>query len=182
MRLRESGTMTAEEVRERRELRLRSMSALIPGVDRDLMGADADRTLEIMVAEGHLPDAPQSVAGIDVDWDYAGPLARAQQRQQGEAMTRLFEATMIAAKIDPTAPMVLDVAEGLRAIAEAEGAPVGLLRSREDYAERVAAQMERQDTAESLQATQAAATAVRDGGQGIANLVAANNGGQLQAA
>lgn len=182
MRLRETGQMTAEEVIERRELRLRAMSALIPGVDRQLMASSADRTLAILVAEGQLGEAPRSIAGRSVEWDYAGPLARAQQRHVSEGMTRLFEQALVASKIDPAAGYVIDVPEAIRASAEAYGAPVGALRSREAVAQRIAADMERQAAAEQIQAAQGMATTLRDGGQGLLNVKQAVNDDAAQAA
>lgn len=182
LRLRDSGDMTAEEVRERRDLRLRSMSSFIPGVDRDLMGNAADRTLDVMYAEGMLADPPAALAGTEVDWDYAGPLARAQMQQGAEGLSRLFETALMAQKLDATAPYVLAVEEGLRSIAEAYGAPLGSLRSRQAVAEHRAAEAERQDAADSIALAQGAATTTRDAGQGIANLVAANGGPPQQQA
>lgn len=181
MRLRESGQMTAEEVIERRELRLRSMSSFIPGVDRDLMGNAADRTLDVMFAEGQLPDPPEQLARAEVDWDYAGPLARAQMQRQAEGLGRLFNIALVAAKLDPSAPYVLAVDEGLRAVAEAYGAPIGSLRTREEVEARRAADAERQDAADSAALAQQGATTVRDAGQGIASLTAANQAPALAA-
>ncbi len=76
MRLRETGNVTAEEIIERRNLRVGIMSAHVPGIDRDWMGVAADRTAEIMMAEGDLGDVPEELSGATVEWDYAGPLAR----------------------------------------------------------------------------------------------------------
>lgn len=181
MRLRETGQMTAEEVIERRDLRLRAMSSFIPGVDRDLMGASADRTLEIMTAEGQLPAAPREIAGLDVGWDYAGPLARAQQQRTADGIGRLFEQMLLAAKLDPSAVYVMDVAESIRTLAEAWGAAPGSLRSRAEVARRRQADAEKQDAMDSLAAVQGGATALRDGGQGLMTLAAAqpDSGGQL---
>ncbi|WP_332772947.1 portal protein [Phenylobacterium sp.] len=181
MRLRESGQMTAEEVIERRELRLRSMSSFIPGVDRDLMGNAADRTLDVMYAEGQLPTPPESLAGTEVDWDYAGPLARSQMQRQAEGLGRLFNLALVAQKLDPSAPYVLAVDEGLRAVAEAYGGPIGTLRSRKDVEAYRAAQAEREEAAESLALAQQAATTARDGGQAIASLAGAQQTQQMAA-
>jgi hypothetical protein len=51
MSLNDGVEKTAEEIRERRDLRVRAMSAVVPSIDRDLIGRGADRTLEAMIEE-----------------------------------------------------------------------------------------------------------------------------------
>ncbi len=64
MKLRENGNVTAEEIIERRTLRIRSMEAYVPSVDRDLMGVTADRTLAAMVAEDQLALAARAAERV----------------------------------------------------------------------------------------------------------------------
>lgn len=170
MRLRESGNMTAEEVRERRQLRISAMSAVVPGVDRDLMGPVADRTLEIRNAESLVAPPPEALSGVDVEWEYAGPLAIAQLKGQAEAIGQLFAAAQVAQGIDPSATYAIAVEEGLRAIGEALAVPPETMRSRETVAaarERDAKEAELQRNAE---LTNQAAAALRDGAQGVASM------------
>lgn len=173
MRLRESGNVTAEEIVERRNLRVGIMSAHVPGIDRDWMGVVAERTAQIMMAEGDLGEVPPELSGAEVEWDYSGPLARAQQQRQAEAFDRMFARALQARELDPAAPYVLNIAEGLRACAEAEGLPVGTLRAREEVDALTAEQEEKQAAAEQLQAVQMGAGALRDGAQGVASLAGA---------
>lgn len=176
MRLRDTGNVTAEEIVERRNLRVGIMSAHVPGIDRDWMGVAADRTAEIMIAEGDLGDVPGELQGATVDWDYAGPLARAQMQRQAEAFDRMFDRAMKAKELDPTAPYVLNIAEGLRACAEAEGLPIGTLRAREQVEELTAQADEQAQAQQEMQAAQQQAGALRDGAQGIASLAGAMGG------
>lgn len=175
MRLSENREMTAEEVRERRSLRIRAMSAFVPSVDRDLMGVVADRTLTCMVEENQLAAPPQSLAGVEVDWDYAGPLAVAQQQGQADTVAQLFALAEKAKILDEGSVAVLAVEEGLRAVGEALAAPIGLFRSREEV------EQSKQRTADNAQAQADAeeaaklGAAARDGAQGINSLAAAAN-------
>lgn len=170
MRLRETGNVTAEEIVERRNLRVGIMSAHVPGIDREWMGVTADRTAEIMMAEGDLGDPPRELAGAEVDWDYSGPLARAQRQKQLEAFDRMFGRILQAREIEPTAPYVLNIQEGLRACAEAEGLPIGVLRGREEVIALADAKEEADANAEALLQVQQGATAFRDATQGLASL------------
>jgi hypothetical protein len=170
LRLRDSGNVTAEEIIERRNLRVGIMSAHVPGIDRDWMGVAADRTAEIMVAEGDLGPPPRELSGATVEWDYAGPLARAQQQRQAEAFDRMFQRAIAARELDPAAPFVLNVAEGLRACAEAEGLPIGTLRGREDVEALTQAQAEQAQAQAEAEMQLKQAQALQAGGQGAMNV------------
>ena len=180
MRLRESGNMTAEEVRARTDMRIRAMSSFVPGVDRDLMGPTADRTLEVMNAEAQLPRPPEQLGGVDVDWDYNGPLAIAQLKTQADGVLQTFEAALRAKELDPISPYVIAVEEGLRAVAEAYALPPEAVRSREAVAAERERQRMAQEVAQNAELMQMAAGAMRDGGQGVASLTAAAAAGAPQ--
>ena len=182
MRLRESGNMTAEEVRERRDLRLRGMSAFVPGVDRDLMGVTADRTLEVMDAEAQLERPPAQLSAVDVDWDYSGPLAIAQLKAQADGVLQTFEAALRAKDLDPSAPYVLAVEEGLRTVAEAYALGPEQTRSREEVAALRERDAQAQRLAQDAELANQAAQALQAGGQGIAALQGAGGGQQRMAA
>lgn len=170
MRLRESGNVTAEEIRERRNLRVSVMNAHVPGIDRDWMGVVAERTAEVMMAEGDLGEVPPGLSGVDVEWDYAGPLARAQMQRQAEGFARVFEQALRAKDLDGGAPYVLNVQEGLRAVAEAEGLPIGVLRAREEVEALIAEQTARAEEAHQMAMMQQGAGAFRDATQGVASM------------
>lgn len=174
MKLRENGDVTAEEIIERRELRVRAMTAYVPNVDRDLMGVAADRTLTIMDQEDLLEPPPEQLSGVNVEWEYAGPLAIAQQRGQVDSFRQLLTLAQQAVGIDPASTAVLSIEEGLRAAAEALAAPAGMIRSRVEVARmREEAAQAARDQHEAEMAAQAGA-AFRDAGQGVNSLVAAD--------
>jgi hypothetical protein len=177
MSLNDGVEKTAEEIRDRRDLRVRAMSAVIPSVDRDLLGKCGDRTLEAMIEERQLPPPPASLSEAQVAWDYKGPLAMMQQRGQYEAIDRLFDLTMKAAGFDEDAKHVLMVSEGLRAAAEALGTPVGVVKSRTAYEADMEAMHAQAQQRSELEDTSLAATSLRDGGQGVSSLMGAGPGG-----
>jgi hypothetical protein len=168
---------TAEEIRERRDLRIRAMTAIVPSVDRDLIGRDADRTLECMVDEDQLPPAPKSIANAEVDWDYKGPLAIMQQRGQVDAIGLLFDLTLKGMQLDQTAPVAINVLEGIRAVAEALGTPLGVTRGRDEVAKQLQEAADRAKAQQDLAEANAGATALRDSAQGVASLAGASGAG-----
>jgi hypothetical protein len=170
MSLNDGVQKTAEEIRDRRDLRLRAMSSLVPSIDRDLIGKGADRTLEIMAEEGLIPPPPEELGGMEVGWDYKGPLAMMQQRGQFEAVDRLYDLALKAIQLDPNAAHVLMVSEGLRVAADALGPPGGVLRSREDFDKLMDSLAEKAANDKTMEQAQQGATALRDGAQGLAAL------------
>ena len=130
LRLRESGDMTAEEVGERRDLRLRGAASIVANCELP-MTTMGDRCLEIMNEERITKPAPASVVGAEVDWEYAGPLAVAQLRGNVQASLQLENAAQLIAKGgDPSAAQAVDHEELLRVIAESLAAPTRVMNSR----------------------------------------------------
>lgn len=185
VRLRDSGNMTAEEVRERRRLRIGAMAGFVPEIDRDWMGKSADRTLEALTAEGVLRGAPEQVANLEVDWDYAGPLAIEQLRAQVDAFETVARLALETRDLDPQAVFALNIEEGLRDVAEAVALPPRVIRSRSEVEAMRAREAQAQELARNTEMAAMAAQALQAGGQGAANLATADqiqNGGMRAAA
>lgn|GEM_PF-926429 len=173
--LRDAANVTAEEIRERRDLRQRAISYLVPTFDRDLFGKGADRELDALIEEDLVAPPPAELSGVDVDWDYAGPLAKAQMRTQVDGALMLFNAAAAAKQIDETAGDVVAVHEALRTINDSLGNAPAMVKSRaavEAIQQHRAEQDAQQQQNETLTAE---ATALRDAGQGLASI---ENAGQ----
>ncbi|WP_397402704.1 portal protein [Phenylobacterium sp.] len=184
MTLRDASNVTAEEIRDRRDLRIRAMSSFVPGIDRDWMGPVADRTLEVIAEEGMLKRPPPQLGGVDVDWDYNGPLAIAQQAGQVESIQRAHQMAMVARDIDPSSVYVYAIEEGLRAAGEALALPPETMRSRTQVAEMRARDEQARAMAENAEMMKQAGQALQASGQGAANLATADQiqqGGRMAA-
>jgi len=129
MNLRESGDMTAEEVTERRDIRLRGMASIVSNCEMP-MTTLGDRTLDGLREEMMLPrPVPAGVAGALVDWEYAGPLAIAQLRGNVQSLLQLIQARGLVAGQDPPAAQVVNLETTLRAIHSGLGLPQGAVNS-----------------------------------------------------
>lgn len=170
MRLRDAANVTAEEIRERRDLRTRSMSFLVPALDRELFGKSADRELEALIEEDLVPAPPPGLSDVEVDWDYAGPLAKAQMLTQVDGALRLFDAVAAAKQFDDSAGDVVAVHEALRTINDSLGNAPAMLNSREAVEAKAAARAEAEAQQQENEAMTATATAIRDAGQGVASV------------
>lgn len=177
MRMLSNPNMTATQTMQIRDQQLRVMSSLIPGMDREWFGAGADRVLAVMAEEGMIAAPPQQLARMEVNWDYAGPLAIAQQQGQVDIVERLMIMQAKALEADPDSISVLNVDEGIRTVAEAMGALPGLLISREEMEARRDAKAQQRAAEETDRQAMAAATALRDAGQGVSSLQGAMGGG-----
>lgn len=178
--LRDAANVTAEEIRERRDLRQRAISYLVPSFDRDLFGKGADRELEALLEEDLVSPPPGELSGVDVDWDYAGPLAKAQMRTQVDGALMLFNAAAAAKQFDETAGDVVAVHEALRTINDSLGNAPAMVNSRADVEAIRAQRAEQAQQQQDNETMTAEATALRDAGQGIASIE--NAGPMRQAA
>ena len=170
MRLRENSAMTATEVNDRRDMRLRGMGPIVGRAESDLMGPCADRTFEVNMREGAFGQAPASLRGLDVTWGYAGPMALAQLGGQADAVTSLFAAAEAVAQFDPAAAKVVDGEEGLRILGDAKGGPPALLRTRTAMAELRDRQAKQEQDAATAATQESQARALAAGATGVAQL------------
>jgi hypothetical protein len=169
LRLRDNGDVTAEEIRERRDMRLRGMSSIVAHL-ADPSSSMGDRSMEIMVQEGQIEPGPPSVAGANVEWEYAGPLQIAQLMGNVQAVLQLINARGLVAEQDPSAARAVDLEECLRVIHEGLAAPTTtLVPAAKVQQEREAMQQEQQQQADAQKA-QAVAGAVKDAGAGVSDL------------
>lgn len=173
MKLRETGDMTAEEVADRRGLRSDGMASIVAhwGLPMTLIG---DRSMEIAKAEGMLPpNVPASIAGMEVDWEYAGPLAIAQLRENVQATLQLINARGIVAEQSAADAEVIDLSACLRTIQAALATPMSTVNSQAkviDARERAARAQLQEANANKIAAL---AGAAKDGGAAVASLAGA---------
>lgn len=178
LRIPQSGNPpTKAEIDDRRDMRMSGMSSIVAnmGMPMSLIG---DRIQEAMMAEGQIPPPPASLRGVNVDWEYVGPLATEQLRGLVRAGLELLNATGLAAQIDQAAAHAVDAEEVLRTIAEGLGTPTRSLKSREFVAAaraQIALEQKQQANAAKLAL---AAKAAADGGSAINAIAGAQAQGQ----
>lgn len=170
MRLRESGNMTATEVNDRRDMRLRGMAQITARVERDLMGPISDRTFEINDQEGFFGDPPDSLSGLPLRWGYTGPMALAQLQNQREAVGLVMALRQQIAATDLAAAQIVDVEEAFRVLGDSVGLPPAVLSTREKMAEIREKQAQAEERAAAAQETAQQATALRDGAQAVGTM------------
>jgi hypothetical protein len=178
MKLPEHGGMTATEVNDRKQLRAVGLTGALGTIERELMGVLGDRTLAVMTEENMVGVPPEALQGVGVDWDYAGPLAMAQQQAMVDSVQRLFELNQMAragAQDDFIDVVVFD--EGLRLAANSLGLPPAIIETMEAVAQAKAQQAQQKQEQAEAQNAQTGAAAFQSGAQGLAALQGAATAG-----
>jgi hypothetical protein len=174
MNLRESGDMTAEEVTERRDIRLRGMASIVSNCEMP-MTTLGDRTLDGLKEEMMLPrPVPAGVAGALVDWEYAGPLAIAQLRGNVQSLLQLIQVRGLVAGQDQAAAQVIDLENTLRAIQSGLGSPPGTAASQQKVQAFRAQQAQQQQQMEAAAKLKAVTDAAKSGASAASDLADAH--------
>jgi hypothetical protein len=152
----QSQPMTATEIQIRWELMERLMGPTLGRLQAELLNPIIERTFGLMMRAGMLPPPPQELTDQEIDIEYIGPLARAQQMPDVIAIERAFQtaANISAVTGDPSPFDLLDADEAVKRSALLQGVPSEVLRDddsvaaiRQGRAEQQQAMQERQDIA-----------------------------------
>lgn len=131
--LAENPRMTATEVMERAAEKAQLLAPSIGRLQSEFLGGLVARELDILAARGELPTMPPQLAeaGGQYELEMESPLARAQRAEDGVAIVRTLEVAAQAAQLDPSVLDNYDLDEMFKGLAEINGVPAKMLRSRE---------------------------------------------------
>ena len=159
--------MTATEVLQRNEEKMRLLGPVLGRLQSELLQPLIERTFSILLRAGVFQQAPDILQGQDVDIEYVSPLAKAQKSGDLNAVMRGIE---IFGAMSQFAP-VLDYldADGLaKYVQNTLGLPAKVMRSdgqvrqiRKQRAEAEAAAMQQQQQMEEAKALGQAAPMVK---------------------
>lgn len=132
MQMREGPSMTATEVLQRQEERMRLMGPMVGRLQFELLGPMIDRVFNILARRKMLPQPPQDVEGRTLRIDYVSPVARAQKTQQLFNFTRLLESIVPLANVKPDVFDNIDADGTVRWAAKLLDVPTATLTKEED--------------------------------------------------
>lgn len=156
--------MTATEAM----LRAQEKGALLaPSMGRqqaELLGPMIERELDILDQGGAFADMPDELrrAGGIVEAEYESPLSRLQKAEEGVGVVRTLEAIRPLAEIDQSVVRRINPDETLKILAEVNGAPLRMLFTDEQMAERNAADAQAAELQQTAQVAPALAGAAKD--------------------
>jgi len=128
--------MTATEVLDRREEKLRLMAPMLGRLQSELLGPMLKRTYTLLNSKGLIPDAPEEMAGSSLDIQYVSPAAKAQFGTRAIAADRWIQSLTPLAQA--YGPQVLDALNPDRSAQESatwHDVPRRVLNSNEEIEE-----------------------------------------------
>lgn len=166
--LAEKPNMTATEVLSRLQEKAELLSPTTGRLEAEDLGPMIAREIDLYVrsSEGawvleEMPDQLRERGG-GYKVTYTSPLARARRASEALAITRTIEIAGAAAALDPRAALVIDVEESVRTVADINGMPAKLQRTREQVAELARQKEQQQLAAVVAQAAPGVAGAAKD--------------------
>jgi hypothetical protein len=101
MQLHEGPEMTATEVMQRTEDRMRMMAPAVSRLQSELLDPTIERVFAILARRGFFPPIPAHIQGLDLKIEYVSPVAKAQKRGQAYGFTRMLELLMPIGQMKP---------------------------------------------------------------------------------
>ena len=162
-----SAQMTATEVIQRQEERMRVIGPVLGRLMNELLRPLIDRVFALMLRNDMLAPAPEVLQGLDIDIEYVSPLARAQKSSSLNNTMRALEILLPLAQSLPVGDHI-DPDGLVRHVTDALGVPKTTLKTQREVdqtrQQRAQAQqeaMQRQRDQEDVYTTAQAAQAVR---------------------
>ncbi|MCK4817635.1 hypothetical protein KA005_17835, partial [bacterium] len=125
LEMKDSPSMTATEAQIRYELMQRLLGPTMGRMKNDFLDPLVKRTFNILHRAGQLPEMPDKVKELEGELDikYTGPMARAQQSQDSQAVERWVNGLAGLAEIFPELLDLPNVDEIGRGLANLNGVP-----------------------------------------------------------
>lgn len=169
LQLNEGPQMTATEVLQRTEEKLRLLGPVMGRAQSEFLDPLIQRTFGLLVRMGKLPDPPQAIMESDADRlkiIYVSPIAKALEQTQANNLTRVFEVTTPVYGFDPGAFDVINTDEIVREVGNMYALNPKFFRTEEEVA---ALREQRNQAAQEAQE----AAILKDQGIGLNNLASA---------
>jgi hypothetical protein len=144
-------TMTATEVLQRNEEKMRLLGPVLGRLQSELLQPLIERSFSLLLGAKVLPESPEQLRGKDIDIEYVSPLAKAQKLTDLQGMLRGFEVMMQVSEIAPVMDY-LDTDKLVQYLAEVTGIPARVIRSNEEVAKLRRQQQQQAAAAQEQQA------------------------------
>lgn len=160
--------MTATEVVQRTEEKMRLLGPVLGRLQAELLQPMIERVFAVLNRQNKLPAAPEFLNDRDLDIEYVSPLAKAQRQSDVQGIVRLFELLSPLAGIDPTVFDHLDTDGLVRYMLHTLSIPARvtkgegeIMRERSQRQEQAAMQQELNEATQTAEALGAVAPAIK---------------------
>jgi len=147
-------TMTATEVIQRTEEKMRLLGPVLGRLQAELLQPLINRTFNILARQKKFKPAPESLRDSSIDIEYVSPLAKAQRSGDITSIMQMIEFLMPLTQIDQSVIDHLDLDGLAKHIIKTTGAPATTVRGEGEVAklrEERAAQQAQQAEMETMQ-------------------------------
>ena len=131
MQMQEGPQMTATEVLQRQEDRMRLLSPMVGRMQAEYLGPLIQRVFNVLVRRGQIPAPPAILQKESLKIDYTSPVVQAQKMTRMFSVTRLFETIVPLAQVKPEILDNMDVDGTYKWIHELLDAPVDTILPKE---------------------------------------------------
>jgi hypothetical protein len=156
LQLNQGPQMTATEVNQRTEERMRLLGPMLGRQQAEFLRPLIDRVFEIMARKNMIPAAPQALLAMNKDLDvmYSSTIARAQKMNDGQNIARTMQSVAPFVTADPAVLDNFDGDAAARKLSAIYGCPQEIIRDKKDVEEIRASRAKAQQ--EALKAQQEA--------------------------
>lgn len=121
--------LTATEIQVRQEQAQKMLGAAVGRIKDELLTPMLVRVFGLMYRNGMLLPIPEELSGLDIDIAFIGPLAKAQNADDGVAIERAIQTSMAMAQITGKPSKVINYDAAERILYDRYGVPAEALRS-----------------------------------------------------
>ena len=129
LQLREQPGMTATEVMQQTEEKMRIMGPVLGRQEFELLRPLIERVYPIMYRKGLIPPPPPSLRGRPLGVRYTSLIARAQRMSEGQNIARAISVAAPITQANPNSVEVLDADKAVKYIFDVYGVPKSVMRT-----------------------------------------------------
>lgn len=168
--------MTAYEVQDRRDEKLRLLAPIFGRITSELHGPMIARSYHLLNSHGKIPPAPRAIAKAKLRVGYLSPAAQAQSSSKATILSRFLNDLAPMAQVNPDIFDAVDLDKAVQVYAVARGIPGIVLRSPEALVQLRKSKQQQQQMAQAAQTAEPMSKSVKN----LADASAKSPGGNLQ--
>lgn len=154
--------MTATEVMDRREEKLRLIAPILGRQQSELLGPLIMRTFSLLVEKKRIPPAPALIQQNQLKITYVSPAAKAQTGVKAVAMTRFVQEMLPLEQVRPGTLDAIDFDMLARELSIARQVPRSIMRKQSDIKKMRASQQATQQAQQAAAVAEPASQAVKN--------------------